>query len=92
MEKAFLREAMLLGPEALDRLAACRVIVFGIGGVGSYCAEALARSGIGQLTFVDNDTVGETNLNRQLIALRSTLGQNKADVMARRALDKYNAG
>lgn len=87
MEKAFLREAMLLGPDALDRLAACRVIVFGIGGVGSYCAEALVRAGIGNLTFVDNDTVGETNLNRQLIALHSTLDQNKADVMARRALD-----
>lgn len=87
MDKAFLREAMLLGPEALERLANCHVIVFGIGGVGSYCAEALVRAGIGNLTFVDNDTIGETNLNRQLIALRSTLGQNKSDVMARRALD-----
>ena len=87
MDPAFLREAMLLGPEALDRLAACHVMVFGIGGVGSYCAEALVRAGLGALTFVDDDTVGETNLNRQLVALRSTLGQNKADVMARRALD-----
>ena len=78
---------MLLGPDALERLAACHVIVFGIGGVGSYCAEALVRAGIGSLTFVDNDTIGETNLNRQLIALHSTLGRNKSDVMAQRAMD-----
>ena len=87
MNPAFLREAMILGPDGLERLQGCHVIVFGIGGVGSYCAEALVRAGIGRLTFVDNDTVGETNLNRQLIALRSTLGQYKSDVMARRALD-----
>ena len=87
MNPAFLREAMILGPDGLERLQNCHVIVFGIGGVGSYCAEALVRAGIGRLTFVDNDTVGETNLNRQLIALRSTLGQYKSDVMARRALD-----
>ena len=87
MEQAFLREAMLLGVGALETLSRCHVIVFGIGGVGSYCAEALVRAGIGALTFVDHDTVGETNLNRQLVALRSTLGQNKADVMAARARD-----
>lgn len=87
MNQAFQREAMLLGPEALERLAACHVIVFGIGGVGSYCAEALARAGLGALTFVDNDTIGESNLNRQLLALRSTLGRNKSDVMAERARD-----
>ncbi len=87
MEQAFLREAMLLGPEAVEALGRRHVAVFGIGGVGSYCAEALVRAGVGALTFVDDDTVGETNLNRQLIALRSTLGQNKAEVMARRALD-----
>ena len=87
MEQAFLREAMLLGPEALEYLAGRHVIVFGIGGVGSYCAEALVRAGIGRLTFVDEDTVSETNLNRQLIALHSTLGRYKSDVMASRALD-----
>ena len=87
MEQAFLREAMLLGPEALDRLSRCHVMVFGIGGVGSYCAEALARAGIGRLTFVDDDVVSPTNLNRQLVALRSTVGRPKAEVMAERALD-----
>ena len=87
MDQTFQREAMLLGPEALERLAGCHVIVFGIGGVGSYCAEALARAGLGALTFVDNDTIGESNLNRQLIALRSTLGRNKSDVMAERVRD-----
>lgn len=87
MDQTFQREAMLLGPEALERLAGCHVIVFGIGGVGSYCAEALARAGLGALTFVDNDTIGESNLNRQLIALRSTIGRNKSDVMAERVQD-----
>ncbi len=87
MERAFLRQEMLLGPAAMARLREAHVAVFGIGGVGSWCAEALARGGVGQLTFVDNDEVGETNLNRQLIALRSTLGRNKAEVMAERALD-----
>lgn len=87
MSRAFLREEMLLGPDAVARLAECHVAVFGIGGVGSYAAEGLARAGIGALTLVDNDTVGETNLNRQLCALRSTLGQNKAEVMACRVAD-----
>ena len=81
---AFIREEMLLGRDAMRRLEAAHVIVFGIGGVGSYAAEALARAGIGQLTLVDNDTVGESNLNRQLCALHSTLGQYKAEVMAER--------
>lgn len=87
MERAFLRQEMLLGPAAMARLRRAHVAVFGIGGVGSWCAEALARGGVGALTFVDNDEVGETNLNRQLIALRSTLGRNKAEVMAERARD-----
>ncbi len=87
MANPFLREEMLLGPEAMARLKRAHVAVFGIGGVGSWCAEALARGGIGALTFVDNDTVGETNLNRQIVALRSTIGRNKAEVMAERALD-----
>lgn len=87
MEEAFLRQEMLLGKSAMERLTKSHVIVFGLGGVGSYCAEALARAGIGSLTLVDSDTVGETNLNRQLCALRSTLGLPKAEVMGRRVLD-----
>ena len=87
MEEAFLREEMLLGARAMERLRRAHVIVFGIGGVGSYAAEGLARAGIGRLTLVDNDTVGTTNLNRQLCALHSTLGQYKADVMAARVRD-----
>lgn len=83
----FIREEMLLGRAALERLRACHVIVFGIGGVGSYTAEGLARAGVGALTLVDSDTVGLSNLNRQLCALHSTLGQHKSDVMARRILD-----
>ena len=87
MDQRFLREAMLLGADAPEILAGKHVTVFGIGGVGSYCAEGLARAGIGHLTLVDHDTVGETNLNRQLIALQSTLGRNKAQVMAERVRD-----
>ncbi len=86
-DKRFLREEMLLGPDALARLRAAHVIVFGIGGVGSYAVEALARAGVGALTLVDCDTVGETNINRQLCALQSTLGRYKAEVMAERVRD-----
>ena len=87
MDRTFLRQEMLLGAEAMERIRNAHVAVFGIGGVGSWCAEALARGGVGALTFVDNDEVGETNINRQLVALRSTLGRNKAEVMAERVLD-----
>ena len=87
MQEAFLREEMLLGSAAMERLARAHVIIFGIGGVGSYVAEGLARAGVGALTLVDSDTVGESNLNRQLCALHSTIGQHKSDVMARRILD-----
>ncbi len=87
MQEAFLREEMLLGAAAMERLARAHVIIFGIGGVGSYVAEGLARAGVGALTLVDSDTVGESNLNRQLCALHSTIGQHKSDVMARRILD-----
>lgn len=83
----FLREAMFYGEDAVELLKRKHVMVFGIGGVGSYCAEALARAGVGKLTLVDNDTVGLTNLNRQLCALHSTLGQFKSDVMAARVRD-----
>ena len=85
--EAFLREAMFYGQDALDRLSQAHVMILGIGGVGSYGAEAIARAGVGQITLVDNDTVGLTNLNRQLCALHSTLGKYKSDVMAERIRD-----
>ena len=87
MEHPFLRNEMIWGQEAQARLAAAHVILFGLGGVGSYAAECLARSGIGELTIVDSDTVALTNLNRQLEALHSTLGQSKAEAVGRRLLD-----
>ena len=87
MEEQFLRNEMLWGAEAQRRLANSHVILFGLGGVGSYTAECLARSGVGELTIVDNDTVGLTNLNRQLEALHSTLGQRKTDAVAARLRD-----
>lgn len=87
MDDPFIRQQMLLGAAAMQRLREAHVIVFGIGGVGSYAAEGLARAGIGALTLVDSDTVGLSNLNRQLCALHSTLGQYKSDVMAARILD-----
>ena len=74
MEEQFLRTAMLLGENGVRRLQSARVAVFGLGGVGGYVVEALARAGVGKLTLVDQDTVGITNLNRQLGALHSTLG------------------
>lgn len=78
---------MLLGADAMARLRRCHVIVFGLGGVGSYAAECLARSGVGELTLVDQDTISVTNINRQLYALHSTVGQSKAEVAARRCAD-----
>ncbi len=87
MEEQFVRTAYLLGDEAVERLKRSSVILFGVGGVGSFCAEALARAGIGKLCLVDPDTVLESNLNRQLVALRSTIGRNKAEVMKERIAD-----
>ena len=87
MQDPFIRERMALGDRAVEKLKASHVAVFGIGGVGSYTAEALARAGVGSLTLVDNDTVGLSNLNRQLCALHSTLGQYKAEAMASRIRD-----
>ena len=78
---------MLLGSEAMEKLARSRVAVFGLGGVGSWCAEGLCRSGIGEITLIDQDTVGESNINRQLVASYSALGRPKAEVMAARLLD-----
>lgn len=79
-----LRTEMLLGKEGIERLRAARVAVFGLGGVGSYTAEALARAGVGHLDLVDKDVVEESNINRQLCALSTTIGRAKAAVMAER--------
>lgn len=83
----FLRTEMLLGRAAMDKLAQSHVAVFGIGGVGSWCAEALARAGVGELTLIDNDQVGLTNLNRQAEALHSTIGLEKTEAMAQKIRD-----
>ena len=87
MSERFLRNEMIFGPAAMKRLSAAHVCVFGLGGVGSYAAECLARSGVGELTLVDRDVYGESNLNRQLGALYSTLGRSKAEVLAERVRD-----
>lgn len=83
----FSRTELLLGREAMDRLSCSRVAVFGIGGVGGYVCEALVRSGVGHFDLVDDDKVCLTNLNRQIIATRKTIGQYKVDVMKERILD-----
>lgn len=83
----FSRTELLFGSEAMQKLYKSRVAVFGVGGVGGYVIEALARSGVGHLDIVDNDTVALTNLNRQIIALESTVGKYKVDVMADRIHD-----
>ncbi len=87
MEERFCRTAMLIGEAGLARLKTARVAVFGIGGVGSFAAEALARAGVGRLVLVDNDAVAVSNINRQLAALCSTLGRSKAAVMKERIED-----
>ena len=83
----FIRTRLLIGDEPLDKLAAAKVAVFGIGGVGGFCVEALARAGVGTLHLYDDDTVSESNLNRQIAALHSTVGQPKAEVVAERVRD-----
>ena len=87
MDQRFLRNEMLWGSEAQQRLASAHVILFGLGGVGSYTAECLARSGIGELTLVDSDIVSVSNINRQLEALDSTVGTPKAEAVAARLRD-----
>ena len=87
MINQFSRTELLVGREAMNTLQNARVAVFGVGGVGGYTVEALARSGVGALELIDNDTVAESNLNRQLPALRSTIGLSKCSVMRRRLLD-----
>ena len=87
MESIFSRTELLLGKEAVNRLSRARVAVFGVGGVGGYVAEALARSGIGCLELIDKDQVSLSNINRQIIALHSTIGRFKAEVMRDRIKD-----
>lgn len=87
MEERFIRTKRLIGDEALEKLSKSKVAVFGIGGVGGYVAEALARSGVGYLDIIDGDRVAVSNINRQIIALSSTVGEFKADVMADRIKD-----
>ena len=81
MDERFLRNEMMLGPEAVEKLASAHVCVFGLGGVGGYVVEGLARSGVGELTLIDQDAYSASNINRQLGALTSTLGQGKAEVL-----------
>lgn len=87
MEEQFSRTVLLLGMEAVERLHRARVAVFGVGGVGGYVVEALARSGVGHFDLIDNDKVCLSNLNRQIIATYKTIGQYKVDVMKERILD-----
>ncbi len=87
MDYEFSRTELLIGHEAMKRLASSRVAIFGIGGVGGYTAEALARSGIGTIDLIDNDKVSLTNLNRQIFATHSTIGKDKTDVAKNRLLD-----
>ena len=83
----FSRTELLLGKEAMDKLAASRVAVFGVGGVGGYVCEALVRSGVGAFDLIDDDKVCLTNLNRQIIATRKTIGQYKTEVMRDRIIE-----
>ncbi len=87
MNDRYSRTIKLIGEEGLERLRKSSVLIIGVGGVGSYASEAVARSGVGNITLMDGDTVQPSNLNRQLVALTSTLGRNKAEVMSERVKD-----
>ena len=87
MSDQFIRTRLLIGDDPMDRLSKAKVAVFGVGGVGGFCIEALARAGVGTLHLFDDDTVSESNLNRQIVALHSTIGMPKAEVMATRVRD-----
>lgn len=87
MKEQYTRTALLFGEEAIEKLKSARVAVFGIGGVGGAAVEALARAGIGELHLIDSDCVSESNINRQIIALHSTVGREKTDVAAERVRD-----
>lgn len=84
MDLLFQRTARIIGEDGVNALKAATVVVFGTGGVGSYACEALGRAGVGHLIFIDKDVVDETNMNRQLVADLTTLGRNKAEIMAER--------
>ena len=87
MKEEFVRTAMLLGEEAVEKLQAVRVAVFGVGGVGGYAVEALARCGVGAMDLIDSDTVSRSNINRQILATHSTVGMLKVDAAKNRVLD-----
>ncbi len=87
MNERFLRTSLIFGEENINKLNNCKIAVFGIGGVGGYVSEAIARSGVGKLTLIDGDVVSVSNINRQIIALTSTVGKFKADVMKDRIMD-----
>ena len=87
MADQFTRTAMLFGRDSIEKLKTCRVAVFGLGGVGGHCAEALCRSGIGGLDLFDGDIVDITNINRQIVAAHNTVGQDKVEVMRERLLE-----
>lgn len=87
MENQFTRTELLLGSDSMEKLKNARVAVFGVGGVGGYVVEALARSGVGHIDIIDNDTVSITNINRQIIATLSSVGKYKVDVMKERIMD-----
>ncbi len=89
MLEQFTRTELLFGKQAMEHLSECRVAIFGIGGVGGYVCEALARSGVGAFDLIDNDTVCFSNINRQIIATVKTVGRYKTDVMKERILDIY---
>ena len=86
-ETWYSRTEILLGAQGIENLAQATVAVFGVGGVGGFAAEALARSGVGKLELIDHDTVSVSNMNRQIVALHSTVGKYKVDVMKDRILD-----
>ena len=87
MSNPFIRSQLVLGEEGLKKIANARVAVFGVGGVGGYVIEALVRCGIGEIDIIDNDTVAESNINRQIIATHSTIGEYKVDVMEKKIKD-----
>ena len=87
MEERFIRTATVLGADSIEKLKAARVAVFGVGGVGGHIAEALARAGVGTIELFDRDEISESNINRQIVALHSTLGRDKVEVMKERILD-----
>ena len=87
MSEKFSRTEMLIGADAVEKLSHSRVAVFGVGGVGGFVVEALARAGVGAIDLIDNDTVSVSNINRQIIALTSTVGRPKTEVMRERVLD-----